>query len=77
MRMVIKLPMILSLNNSGANSWTQSHLEILDDGPCTPGAVKGVKSEDRPKGPKLGGSRSARAAMRALEEKAAKRSNEF
>ncbi|EOD48535.1 hypothetical protein UCRNP2_4710 [Neofusicoccum parvum UCRNP2] len=33
-------------------------------------AAKG-KQDDRPKGPKLGGSRSARAAMRALEEKQA------
>lgn len=41
--------------------------------PALPGAVKSVKGEDRPKGPKLGGSRSARAAMRALEEKAAKK----
>lgn len=41
--------------------------------PAPPGAAKGVKGEDRPKGPKLGGSRSARAAMRALEEKAAKK----
>lgn len=29
---------------------------------------KGGKVEERPKGPKLGGSRSARAAMRAMEE---------
>ena len=33
-----------------------------------PGAV-----DDKPKGPKLGGSRSARAAMRELQEKAAKK----
>ena len=36
-------------------------------------AVKGAKVDDRPKGPKLGGSRSARAAMRELQEKAAKK----
>ena len=36
-------------------------------------ASKGVKADERPKGPKLGGSRSARAAMRELQEKAAKK----
>ena len=36
-------------------------------------AAKGAKVEDKPKGPKLGGSRSARAAMRELQEKAAKK----
>ncbi|KAF2495662.1 hypothetical protein BU16DRAFT_487312 [Lophium mytilinum] len=41
--------------------------------PLPPGTAKGVKGEERPKGPKLGGSRSARAAMRAIEEKAAKK----
>ncbi|KAF2807754.1 uncharacterized protein BDZ99DRAFT_65281 [Mytilinidion resinicola] len=41
--------------------------------PAPPGAAKGTKGEERPKGPKLGGSRSARAAMRAIEEKAAKK----
>ncbi|KAK5018283.1 hypothetical protein LTR39_001072 [Cryomyces antarcticus] len=42
--------------------------------PTMPGGpTKGGKVDDRPKGPKLGGSRSARAAMRALEEKAAKK----
>lgn len=41
--------------------------------PAPPGGPsKGGKNE-APKGPKLGGSRSARAAMRALEEKAAKK----
>lgn len=35
--------------------------------------TKGAKVDDRPKGPKLGGSRSARAAMRELQEKAAKK----
>jgi hypothetical protein len=35
-----------------------------------PAAAKGVK--EAPKGPKLGGSRSARAAMRLQEEQAAK-----
>lgn len=34
---------------------------------------KGGKVEERPKGPKLGGSRSARAAMRAMEEAKAKK----
>ncbi|KAK7533173.1 uncharacterized protein J3D65DRAFT_634617 [Phyllosticta citribraziliensis] len=34
---------------------------------------KGGKVEERPKGPKLGGSRSARAAMRAMEEQKAKK----
>ena len=29
----------------------------------------GKKEDDRPKGPKLGGSRSARAAMREMQEK--------
>ncbi|KAI9658879.1 MAG: hypothetical protein M1829_006620 [Trizodia sp. TS-e1964] len=33
----------------------------------------GAKADDRPKGPKLGGSRSARAAMREQQEKAAKK----
>ena len=36
-------------------------------------AAKGAKVDDRPRGPKLGGSRSARAAMRELQEKAAKK----
>lgn len=36
-------------------------------------AKAGVKIDDRPKGPKLGGSRSARAAMREMQEKAAKK----
>lgn len=36
-------------------------------------APKGVKRDDRPRGPKLGGSRSARAAMRERQEKAGKR----
>lgn len=35
--------------------------------------ANGTKVDDRPKGPKLGGSRSARAAMRELQEKAAKK----
>lgn len=35
-------------------------------------AAKG-KADERPKGPKLGGSRSARAAMRAMEEKQGKK----
>ena len=43
-------------------------------GPATmPKPVKGAKVDDRPKGPKLGGSRSARAAMRELQEKAVKK----
>ncbi|KAI4178902.1 MAG: hypothetical protein L6R41_008150 [Letrouitia leprolyta] len=33
----------------------------------------GAKVDDKPKGPKLGGSRSARAAMRELQEKSAKK----
>ncbi|KAL8931470.1 MAG: hypothetical protein Q9211_006940, partial [Gyalolechia sp. 1 TL-2023] len=33
----------------------------------------GAKVDDKPRGPKLGGSRSARAAMRELQEKAAKK----
>ncbi|KAL8672418.1 MAG: hypothetical protein Q9168_003125 [Polycauliona sp. 1 TL-2023] len=33
----------------------------------------GAKVDDKPKGPKLGGSRSARAAMREQQEKAAKK----
>lgn len=33
--------------------------------------AKGTKVDDRPRGPKLGGSRSARAAMRELQEKKA------
>ncbi|KAL8705506.1 MAG: hypothetical protein Q9201_001381 [Fulgogasparrea decipioides] len=33
----------------------------------------GAKADDKPKGPKLGGSRSARAAMREQQEKAAKK----
>lgn len=32
-----------------------------------------AKVDDKPRGPKLGGSRSARAAMRELQEKAAKK----
>ena len=40
-------------------------------GPAPPNApVKGAKPDDRPKGPKLGGSRSARAAMKLIEDKA-------
>ncbi|MCJ1281794.1 hypothetical protein MMC26_001117 [Xylographa opegraphella] len=35
-------------------------------------SVKGQKVDDKPRGPKLGGSRSARAAMRELQEKAEK-----
>ena len=35
--------------------------------------VKGAKVDDKPKGPKLGGSRSARAAMRELQEQAEKK----
>ena len=43
-------------------------------GPAVPTkAAKGVKVDDKPKGPKLGGSRSARAAMREQQEKAAKK----
>ncbi|KAI9810357.1 MAG: hypothetical protein M1827_006324 [Pycnora praestabilis] len=43
-------------------------------GPATTTApAKGGKPDDRPKGPKLGGSRSARAAMREQQEKAAKK----
>ena len=33
----------------------------------------GAKVDDKPRGPKLGGSRSARAAMREQQEKAAKK----
>ena len=33
----------------------------------------GKRKEEKPKGPKLGGSRSARAAMKAAEEAAAKK----
>ncbi|KAF2739566.1 hypothetical protein EJ04DRAFT_484525 [Polyplosphaeria fusca] len=39
--------------------------------PAAPPNIKGAK--DQPKGPKLGGSRSARAAMRLQEEQAAKK----
>lgn len=46
---------------------------IRKTAPAPPGPAKGTKGEERPKGPKLGGSRSARAAMRAREEKAAKK----
>lgn len=35
--------------------------------------TKGTKVDDRPKGPKLGGSRSARAAMREQQEKSSKK----
>ncbi|MCJ1437964.1 hypothetical protein MMC27_007351 [Xylographa pallens] len=42
-------------------------------GPATTAKpVKGQKVDDKPKGPKLGGSRSARAAMREQQEKAEK-----
>ncbi|MCJ1397660.1 hypothetical protein MMC11_000856 [Xylographa trunciseda] len=42
-------------------------------GPATAAKpVKGQKVDDKPKGPKLGGSRSARAAMREQQEKAEK-----
>jgi hypothetical protein len=59
-----------------AERFRQEFLDAVDSrnirraAPAPPGAAKG---EERPKGPKLGGSRSARAAMRALEEKAAKK----
>ena len=44
------------------------------NGPATAAKpAKGTKVEDKPKGPKLGGSRSARAAMRELQEKAIKK----
>lgn len=36
------------------------------------GAANRVKKDDRPKGPKLGGSRSARAAMREQQQQAKK-----
>ena len=41
--------------------------------PTTTKLVKGAKVDDKPKGPKLGGSRSARAAMREQQEKATKK----
>lgn len=42
-------------------------------GPATTTSqAKGAKVEDKPKGPKLGGSRMARAAMREQQEKAEK-----
>ncbi len=54
----------------------QSRNNLKKNGPSqTAGGNKGGggKVEERPKGPKLGGSRSARAAMRAQEEAAKKR----
>lgn len=36
-------------------------------------AKAGIKVDDRPRGPKLGGSRSARAAMREMQEKKGKK----
>ncbi|KAF2835037.1 hypothetical protein M501DRAFT_1044660 [Patellaria atrata CBS 101060] len=44
---------------------------VRKQAPLPPNVGKVAKGEERPKGPKLGGSRSARAAMRAAEEKAA------
>ncbi|KAF9634598.1 hypothetical protein BFW01_g5493 [Lasiodiplodia theobromae] len=41
--------------------------------PPASSAAKGKAADERPKGPKLGGSRSARAAMRAAEEKQKKK----
>ncbi len=41
--------------------------------PAPPSGGKAGKGEEKPKGPKLGGSRSARAAMRAREEAAKKK----
>jgi hypothetical protein len=41
--------------------------------PILPRAIKGVKGKDRPKGPKLGRSRSVKAVMRVLEEKVVKK----
>ena len=41
--------------------------------PILPRAIKGVKGKDRPKGPKLGGSRSVKAVMHMLEEKVVKK----
>lgn len=38
-----------------------------------PPAQKAKPGEEKPKGPKLGGSRSARAALRAMEEKGKKK----
>lgn len=57
-----------------AAKWRNNYLAAQADGkivkkvPPPPGGAKG---EERPKGPKLGGSRSARAQMRLQEEKAA------
>ncbi|KAE9970328.1 hypothetical protein EG327_010304 [Venturia inaequalis] len=57
-----------------AAKWRNNYLAAQADGkmvrkvPPPPGGAKG---EDRPKGPKLGGSRMARAQMRLQEEKAA------
>jgi hypothetical protein len=56
-----------------AAKWRNTYLAAQADGkmvrkvPLPPGGVKG---EERPKGPKLGGSRMARAQMRLQEEKA-------
>lgn len=57
-----------------AAKWRNNYLAAQADGkivrkvPPPPGGAKG---EERPKGPKLGGSRMARAQMRLQEEKAA------
>lgn len=57
-----------------AAKWRNNYLAAQADGkmvrkvPPPPGGVKG---EERPKGPKLGGSRMARAQMRLQEDKAA------
>jgi len=57
-----------------AAKWRNNYLAAQADGkmvrkvPPPPGGAKG---EERPKGPKLGGSRMARAQMRLQEDKAA------
>jgi hypothetical protein len=55
--------------------FTRDYLESIEQRslrkPAAPPTAKGAK--DQPKGPKLGGSRNARAAMRQQEDQAAKK----
>jgi hypothetical protein len=59
-----------------AAKWRNNYLAAQADGKMVrrvPAPPAGPKGEERPKGPKLGGSRMARAQMRLAEEKAVKK----
>ncbi|KAF1985875.1 hypothetical protein K402DRAFT_413122 [Aulographum hederae CBS 113979] len=59
-----------------AEQFQKEFLESLNAGrrrPPAPPPSKGAKPDEKPKGPKLGGSRSARAAMRERDEKSKKK----